>query len=67
VAETWNDWIDANNGRWPGGGQISDVLVRQAIRGTVFSTQFANDPKSSSWSVHRVVRNLRETRGASVR
>jgi hypothetical protein len=33
----------------------------------VFSTEFVNQSTSSDWSVHRVSRHLRETRGASVR
>jgi hypothetical protein len=64
---TWGDWIALNGGVWPGGGQISDVMLRRAIRGTTFSTQVANSPSFGAWSLHRVVRNMRETRGASVR
>jgi hypothetical protein len=64
---TWADFITLNNGLWPGGGQINDVQLRRAVRGTAFSTQFANNPLSTTWSIHRVVRNLREIRGASVR
>jgi len=64
---TWNDWIALQAGKWPGGGQISDALVRYAVRGTVFSTQFSNSPQSESWSVHRVARHLREIREPSVR
>ena len=64
---TWDEWIQANNGNWPSGGQISDVLVRHAVRGTVFSTQFANNPAAPTWSVHRVARHLREIREPSVR
>jgi len=67
ATETWNDWIDRNQGKWPGGGQISDVLVRRAVRGTVFSTQFQNHPAAPTWAIHRVARHLRETRGPSVR
>jgi hypothetical protein len=64
---TWQDWITANGGVWPGGGQVSDALVRRAMRGTVFSTQFSNAPNSPTWSVHRLSRHLRETREASIR
>jgi hypothetical protein len=66
-AGTWNDWLALNNGLWPGAGQISDALVRRAVRGTVFSTQFSNNSASSTWSVHRVTRHLREVREPSVR
>jgi hypothetical protein len=64
---TWNDWLALNNGLWPGAGQISDALVRRAVRGIVFSTQFSNNSASSTWSVHRVTRHLREVREPSVR
>jgi hypothetical protein len=63
---TWADWIALNGGVWPGGGQIDDRLVRRAVRGVVFSTQFSNNPTFPAWSVHRVVRHLRETREASI-
>jgi hypothetical protein len=64
---TWADWIASIGGVWPGGGQIADVMVRRAVRGTAFSTQFSNSSTFGTWAIHRVVRNLRETRGASVR
>lgn len=64
---TWDQWIASNNGLWPGGGQISDVLVRRAMRGTTFSTQLANNPAAPSWSMHRAVRHLREIREPSIR
>lgn len=64
---TWAAWIAANNGLWPGGGQISDVLVRRAVQGTTFSTQFANNGAFATWSVHRVTRHLRDTREPSIR
>jgi len=51
---------------WPAGGQVDVTLVRKAIRGVVFSTQFSNASGVSSWSVHRVVRHLRESRDPSV-
>lgn len=51
---------------WPAGGQVDAALVRKAIRGTVFSTQFSNATGYATWSVHRVTRNLREQRDASV-
>lgn len=63
---TWADWIALNNGVWPGGGQVNAVLIRKAVRGTVFSTQFADNAASASWSVHRVARHLREQRVPSV-
>jgi len=62
---TWGDWIALNDGKWPGGGQVSDELARQAVRGNAFSTQISNSSLASDWSIHRVVRHLRETRGAS--
>jgi len=64
---TWGEWIAANNGVWPGGGQVADVLVRHAVRGTLFSTQFSNNAHSPTWSVHRVARHLREIREPSIR
>ena len=64
---TWDDWIALNGGKWPGAGQISDALMRYAVRGTFFSTQFSNSPSSPSWSVHRVTRHMRETREPSIR
>jgi hypothetical protein len=64
---TWGDWIAANGGLWPGGGQIADVMIRRAVRGTVFATQIANSPSFGTWSLHRVLRNMREIRGGSVR
>jgi hypothetical protein len=63
---TWADWIASIGGVWPGGAQINDRMVRSSVRGTTFSTQFSNHPMSPDWSIHRVVRNMRETRGASV-
>lgn len=51
---------------WPAGGQVDDTLVRKAVRGTVFSTQFSNMPGYATWSVHRVARHLREQREASI-
>jgi hypothetical protein len=41
-------------------------MVRQAVQGTTFSTQFSNNAASKTWAVHRVARHLRETRGTSV-
>lgn len=67
MAQTWADWIDASNGRWPGAGQINDILVQYATRGTVFSTQFSSNDANPTWAVHRVVRHLRETREPSIR
>jgi hypothetical protein len=64
---TWDAFIAANNGKWPGGGQINDQLVRRATQGTTFSTQFMNNAASPTWSVHRVVRHLREVREPSIR
>lgn len=51
---------------WPGGGQVADRLVRKALRGTVFSTQFSNLTGYATWSVHRVARHLREQREPSI-
>jgi hypothetical protein len=64
---TWDNWTALQGGKWPGTGQISDQLVRRAVRGTVFSTQFSNSPQSETWSVHRIARHLREVRQPSVR
>jgi len=63
---TWGAWITSLGGVWPGAGQVGDKMIRQAVQGTSFSTQFSNSVQSPDWSVHRFVRNLRETRGASV-
>jgi hypothetical protein len=63
---TWATWIASVNGVWPGEGQINAVLIRKAIRGTVFSTEFTNNAASATWSVHRVTRHLREQRIPSV-
>jgi len=63
---TWADWIALNGGNWPGSGATVDRLVRQAVRGITFSTQFSNNASSKTWMVHRVGRNLRETREASI-
>lgn len=63
---TWGAWIALNNGVWPGAGQISDKLIRKAVAGTTFSTQFQNNTADTSWSIHRVVRHLREHRDPSV-
>ena len=67
MALTWADWIDQNNGRWPGAGQINDINIQYATRGTVFSTQFSNNAANPTWAVHRVSRHLRETREPSIR
>lgn len=67
---TWNDWLASTNGTWPRSGDtrlVDDALVRRAVRGTVFSTQFTNAPSVDSWSVHRVSRHLREIREPSIR
>jgi hypothetical protein len=45
---------------------VEQSLIRYAVRGTVFSTQFANNPAEKSWSVHRVARHVREIREPSV-
>lgn len=66
VSGTWSQWIASNNVVWPGGGQISVVLSRKAVRGTVFSTQFLTSELSAGWSVHRVTRHLREQRIQSI-
>jgi len=63
---TWADWIALNGGTWPSAGSTVNRLVRRAVRGTTFSTQFANNPASKTWAVHRVSRHLRETREASI-
>lgn len=46
----------------------TDMMVRYATRGTLFSIQFTSDPGTlASWSVHRIVRHLRDIREASIR
>jgi len=45
---------------------IGERMARVATRGVVFSTQFANSPGQPFWSIHRVARNLREIREASI-
>lgn len=62
--DTWGDGTGAD--LWGGGGQISSALVRKAVRGTVFSTEFTNNAGAATWSVHRVGRHLREQRVPSV-
>jgi len=57
---TWGTWITGLGGVWPGGGQVSTSLVRQAVRGNMFSTKFSNSTSNPTWSVHRVARHLRE-------
>jgi hypothetical protein len=44
---------------------VDDALVRYAIRGIVFSTQFSNSAHEPDWSVHRIARHLREIRQPS--
>jgi hypothetical protein len=66
-AGTWTHWLERFGGRWPGSGEISRQIVRYAVRGTVFSTQFSNNPLAPAWSVHRIARHLREVREPSVR
>ena len=67
MAGTWDDWLSLNSGLWPGAGQISVAMVRRAVRGSLFSTQFQNSPSSPAWAVHRVARHLREVREPSIR
>jgi hypothetical protein len=57
---TWGTWIAGLGGVWPGGGQVSTSLIRQAVRGNMFSTKFSNATALPSWTVHRVSRHLRE-------
>jgi len=66
-AGTWDHWLAGFDGNWPGTDQISAELIRYAVRGTVFSTQFSNSPQAPTWSVHRVARHLRESREPSIR
>jgi len=51
----------------PAPDHVTDALARYATRGTLFSIQFSNYPTVPSWSVHRIVRHLREVREPSVR
>jgi hypothetical protein len=64
---TWGAWIAANGGVWPGEGEVTNKLLRRAVRGTTFSTQFSSHPASPEWAMHRVARHLRETRMPSIR
>lgn len=64
--DTWGDGTDSSD-LWGGAGQIADVMSRQALRGTVFSTEFVNlESLSPTWSIHRVSRYLRATRRAGM-
>jgi hypothetical protein len=63
---TWADWILSVGGNWPSAGSTVDRMIRRAVSGTTFSTQFSNNSSSKTWMVHRVTRHLRETRGTSV-
>ena len=48
--------------------RVTDALARYATRGTLFSIQFSNNAQvSPAWSVHRVVRHIREIRVPSIR
>ena len=42
---SWDEWLAQYSGRWPT-DQIGNLLVRRAVRGTLFSTQFANSPQA---------------------
>jgi hypothetical protein len=66
-AGTWNVWLAPIGNSWPSVGQISDALIRRAIRGVVFSIQFSNSTQAATWSVHRIARHVREVREPSVR
>lgn len=55
---TWAAFLAANGGVWPGGGEIIAELVRKAVRGTVFSTEFSMNEDDATWSIHRVSRHL---------
>ena len=63
---TWAAWLTPLGNLWPSAGSTADRMVRQAVQGTTFSTQFSNNAASKTWAVHRVARHLRETRGTSV-
>jgi hypothetical protein len=65
--DLWTDeptdiWTDAPDDVWGGRRAIKPRLVRQARRGTVFSTEFSNDEPSVGWAVHRMDHGVRETR-----
>jgi hypothetical protein len=62
--DTWGDGTGSDT--WGGAGQVSATLVRRAIRGVVFSTEFVSVTGAPSWSIHRVARHLREKRVPSV-
>ena len=63
---SWDEWLAQYSGRWPT-DQIGNLLVRRAVRGTLFSTQFANSPQAETWGVQRIARHLREIREPSIR
>ena len=63
---SWDEWLAQYSGRWPT-DQIGNLLVRRAVRGTLFSTEFANSPQAETWGVQRIARHLREVREPSIR
>jgi hypothetical protein len=57
---TWGAWIVGLGGVWPGGGQVATSLIRNTLRGTVFSTKMQNSTALPSWSTHRVARHVKD-------
>jgi hypothetical protein len=57
---TWGTWITGLGGVWPGGGQVANGLIRNTVRGLVFSTKFQNSPSLPNWSVHRVAKHIKD-------
>lgn len=57
---TWGTWIVGLGGTWPGGGQVSMSLIRNVLRGTIFSTKMQNSTAIPNWSVHRVARHVKD-------
>lgn len=68
TADTWGDGTGSDT--WGGGdpsdlwgpaGVLGTAMMRSAVRGTVFSTEFSN-PGGAAWSVHRLTHELRGKR-----
>lgn len=63
---TWEEFIESLGGIWPGGGQITAQLNRDAIRGTDFSYEFTSNAADETWAIHRISRHLADQRIPSV-
>lgn len=47
---------------WGSGFQVATKLSRKAVRGAVFSVRLSNNVLNRTWSVERIVHNIRESR-----